>query len=457
MSKLWGGRFKKKTDPDFERFSSSFKWDRKLLPYDLKIDAAYVRALQKCRVLSASEARKLLGAIKGLERQHQTGTLKLSQNSEDVHSAIQAKLSEKVGALSDKLHTGRSRNDLVSQSARLYCKDHCGRIASLISGLQSALVRKAVQTQRVLVPGMTHLQNAQPLSFAHILLAYVEMLERSKRRFLFGVDLADVCVLGSGALAGSAYRLDQKGMAKALGLSRVTDNSYDVSGDRDFILHLLSCGAFTGTQLSRMAEDLMIWQSQGFALADFDEAFCTGSSMMPQKKNADFVELVRGGAGVFIGNMIGFLTTLKGLPTSYNRDLQWDKRVLFDTVETLEAILSLLTKFFRSLEINEKRARELVSDPSLYATDLADFLVSKGVAFKEAHGQVGAIVSFAENRGLPISKIGLDLLRQFAPNLDGRVYDLFEASRSVRMKKTQGSTNPQEIRKQIKKWQKVLR
>lgn len=457
MTKLWGGRFKRKADPQFERFSSSFKWDRRLLPYDLKIDAAHVKALRKCRVLTGGEAKKLLSTIASLERKWKAGSLKLVESSEDVHSAVHAELAKLAGSVADKLHTARSRNDLVSQSARLYCKDHAGRILSLIAGLQNAIVHKAEEYQNTLVPGMTHLQNAQVVSQAHIFLAYAEMLERAKFRFEGGVVLCDVCVLGSGALAGVTFKLDQKLIAKELGLSRITNNSYDVAGDRDFLLNFLSCMLFLGTQLSRIAEDLMIGQTKGFALVDVDEAFCTGSSMMPQKKNADFLELARGAAGVFAGNFMGFLATLKGLPTSYNRDLQWDKKYLFDSAETCEELLEITTHVFKTLKINKGKAKELLSDESLYATDLADMLVKKGVPFKEAHETVGRIVRFSEEKGVALSKIGLDIFKAFQPAIGADVYDIFDGRHSVNMKKTAGSTNPTEIKKQIAKWKSRLK
>ncbi len=455
--KLWGGRFKKAIDPDFERFSASFRWDKRLLIYELRIDAAHVNALKKCGVLTGTEAKKLKGAIDSLRKKIEKGTIRLNEKSEDIHSAVQEKLEELTGPLAHKLHTARSRNDLVSQSSRLYCKEHAQTIVSLIGGLQREIVKKAEVYQSLWLPGMTHLQNAQVLSLAHILLAYTEMLGRSRQRFGLAVDLADVCVLGSGALGGCAYPLDQKMMARELGLSRVTDNSYDVSGDRDFLLHLLSTIAFLSIHLSRISEDLMIAQTKGFAVIDIDEAFCTGSSMMPQKKNADFVELTRGASGVFISNLIGFLVTLKALPTSYNRDLQWDKSYLFDSVETCETILEIFTKLFRTIRWDKDKIAGLLKDESLYATDLADYLVLKGTPFKIAHEEAGKIVSFAEESRVSISKIGLDILKRFAPKVEGDVYEIFTPLHSVRMKKTKGSTHPAEVAAQIKRWKKELR
>jgi argininosuccinate lyase len=455
--KLWGGRFKKKTDSQFEVFSESFKWDARLLPYDLAIDAAQARALRRCGVLTAGEEKKLLSAISTLQKQAANGALKLDPEAEDVHSAVQAKLSQLAGEVADKIHTGRSRNDLVAQSSRLYVKAHAQKIAATLTALQKSIVAKADRYQKTLVPGMTHLQNAQVVSQAHIFLAYAEMLERSKARLALVIELADVCVLGSGALAGTTFKLDQAKMARELGLSRVVSNSYDVSGDRDFVLNFLSSLSFLGTHLSRIAEDLMIGQLKGVALIDVDQAFCTGSSMMPQKKNADFLELSRGMAGVLTGNLAGFLTTLKGLPTSYNRDLQWDKKFLFDSVETVTDALEIFTRLFATLKINEARAQELVQDETLYATDFADYLVRKGMPFKKAHEAVGEVVSFAEENGVALSKIGLDIVRRFAPLADGGYYDLFNAEHSVRLKATAGSTHPAQVARQIQIWKKRTR
>ncbi len=457
QKKLWGGRFKKKIDPRFEKFSASLQWDRRLLPYDLQIDAAHIKALKKCGVLTSSESRKLLAAVAALQKAGARGSLKLDPAAEDIHSAIHAEILKKVGTLADKLHTARSRNDLVSQSSRLYCKEHAETIYRLLLNLQEAIVLKAEETQDIFLPGMTHLQNAQVISQGHIFLAYAEMLERSKARFILTKEVSDVCVLGSGALAGVTFALDQKLMARELGLSGITSNSYDVSGDRDFILNFLSACTVLGTHLSRIAEDLMIAQVRGAALIEMDEAFCTGSSMMPQKKNADFAELARSSVGVFAGNLTGFLMTLKGLPTSYNRDLQWDKGYLFDSVEVCEELVGIFIALIRTLRVNRQRAKELLKDETLYATDLADSLVQKGVPFRTAHEQAGRIVSFAESAGKPISKIGLDLLRSFAPKLDSSVYDLFSPEHSARLKKTIGSTHPSRVRSEIESWKKKLR
>lgn len=453
-TKLWGGRFKKRIDPDFERYSESLSLDRRLLPYDLAVDRAHTRALGRCGVLNGAQVRRIVSALDAIERDARSGRFVYS--GEDIHSAVQSALAKKIGSLADRLHTGRSRNELVSQSTRLYGKDHGRRILTLVRQLQSEIVRQAERHADVHVPGMTHLQNAQVVSYAHILLSYAEMLERSRERLEFSTRFFDVCVLGSGALAGTTYALDQKRMARELGLSMVTDNSYDVSGDRDFVWDFVSALAFLGTQLSRVAEDLLIGQMRG-GIIDIDQSLCTGSSMMPQKKNADFVELSRGVASVFAANAAGLQALLKGLPSSYNRDLQWDKKFLFDSVETAETVLPIWITLFRTLRVHRDRAAALCADDGLYATDLADWLVARGLSFKEAHETVGRIVSFAEERGVAISKIGLDLLRGFCPRIDGSVYALFDPRHSVRMKRTQGSTHPVRVREQIARWKRLLR
>ncbi len=456
-AKLWGARFKKSMDPDFEKFSSSLEWDIRLLPYDLAIDAAHVKALGRAGILNQNEIARLLRAIGDVRKRYEKGTLKIGTHFEDVHSAIQEELKRLVGPLAGKIHTGRSRNDLVSQSARLYCRDQSKEIYAKLVALQKVLVSKAEQYQELLLPGMTHLQNAQVLSQAHIFLAYVEMLERAKARLKAAMAFFDVCVLGSGALAGVTFDLDQKKIARDLGLSSVTRNSYDVSGDRDFVVNFLSSMVMIGLEISRIAEDLLIGQTRGFRLVDLDESFCTGSSMMPQKKNADVLELSRGAMGVFMANFMGFLTVVKGLPTSYNRDLQWDKKFLFDSAEVAQKLLLVFTKAVQTMRLNQKSAADALRDETLYATDLADYLVKKGIPFNEAHEITGRIVSFSEKNEVPLSKIGLDLLKGFSPRIDGDVYALFDAAHSVRLKKTQGSTHPARIRQEIGRWKKELK
>ena len=449
MAKLWGGRFKKATDPAFERFSSSFRSDIRLLPYELEVDRAHVRALRGCRVLTTGEERRLLGAL--------NSRLKLDPRSEDIHTAVHEAVRKKVGALADKLHTARSRNELVSQSTRLYGKEHAAKLHSLVRELQRQWLRLAERHQNVMVPAMTHLQKAQVLSLAHICLAYVEMFERARMRLEQGVIFCDVCVLGSGALAGVTFPLNQKKIMRELKLARIVRNSYDIAGERDFLMNLLSCCAFLGTQLSRIAEDLSVDKTRQGSWWDIPAEFCTGSSMMPHKKNPDLIELTRGAAGIFIGNLHGFLVTLKGLPTSYNRDLQWDKKFLFDSIETMEGLLEAFIRMTSRLRVASPQQIKKNFDDSLYTTDLADYLVKKRVPFGTAHKQVGQIVVLSESKKVSISKIGLDLLKKIAPAIDGDVYDLFDADHSVRLKKTIGSTHPAEIKKQIARWKKELR
>lgn len=448
MSKLWGGRFKKKMNPRFETFSSSYRWDVRLSSYELEVDRAHVRALRGCGILSAKEEKRLLAAL--------NSRLTLDPSAEDIHTAVQKAVKRKVGALADKMHTGRSRNELVSQSMRLYCKDHALKLHALVRGLQQEWLRQAEKNQKVFVPAMTHMQKAQVVSLSHICLAYVEMLERSRMRLEQAAIFCDVCVMGSGALAGSTFALDQKKMMRQLKLGRIVRNSYDIAGDRDFLLNMLSCCAFLGTQLSRISEDLMIDQTRQGSWWVIPSEFCTGSSMMPHKKNPDLIELTRGAAGVFIGNLHGFLVTLKGLPTSYNRDLQWDKKFLFNSVETMEELLTTFTDMASRLKTASAEQIAKNFDDTLYATDLADYLVKKGVPFASAHEQAGRIVAYFEGR-LPLRDIPLDVLLRFAPAVDKDVENIFDPKHSVYLKKTTGSTNPVEVRRQIARWKKELR
>lgn len=455
--KLWGGRFRKGPDPAFERFSASLGWDIRLLPYDLAIDRAQVEALKVCGVLNSREAARLRAAIETLRKRHAKGAFGIESSAEDVHTLVQNELSRLCGALADKIHTGRSRNDLVSQSSRLYCKERAGALHAACGRLMAGILAAAERYKDVLVPGMTHLQNAQVVHLAHILLSYLEMLERSRKQFVAAAEFADVCVLGSGALAGTTFALDQRLLARQLGLARITANSYDVSGDRDHVLQIVWGCAMLGTHLSRITEDLLIAQTRPWALYDIDASLCTGSSMMPQKKNADSAELIRGAAGVLQGQLTGLMTLLKGLPTSYNRDLQWDKSFLFTAVETALDTVEILTRVFATLRVRRERAQELLNDESLYATDLADLLVRKGVPFKEAHAKVGRLVLEAESLGVALSGLPAAVVSAVAPELGRTPFKLFSPRRSVQGKRTIGSTHPDRVAAELRRWKTQLR
>ncbi|MCG3176150.1 MAG: Argininosuccinate lyase [Candidatus Omnitrophica bacterium] len=456
--KLWGGRFTKAPDPVFDRFSASLRWDVRLLAYDLLIDRAQTKALKACGVLNAREASRLISAIDRIDRDRRAGRLVIDPSAEDVHTLVQNELSRVCGPLADKIHTGRSRNDLVSQSSRLYCKEQAGALYGALTQLMTVIVAAAERYRNVLLPGMTHLQNAQVLHLSHILLSYVEMIDRSREQYVTAVEYADVCVLGSGALAGTTFAIDQRLIARELKLSRVTTNSYDVSGDRDHVLQLVYACALTGTHLSRIAEDLMIGQTRPYGIYDIDASLCTGSSMMPQKKNADSAELIRGASGVLQAQLAGVLSVLKGLPTSYNRDLQWDKSFLFTAVETARDVVEVMTRIFATLRVREERAARLLDDESLYATDLADLLVRKGVPFKDAHRKVGRMVLEAESLGCALSALPAAVTRQIAPEIKpGEMAALFGPERSVRLKRTAGSTHPDRVRREIDRWKQQLR
>lgn len=450
MAKLWGGRFRKRTDPQFERFSRSLRWDIHLLPYELKIDKAHVRALRGAGVLSARETAKLLAALAALERANASGRLKLDPNAEDVHSAVHSAVAKFAGRLAEKLHTGRSRNELVCQGMRLYCLDHARRIAELISRSQKEWLRLADRHQAVNVAGRTHWEKAQVLSLSHVFLAYVAMLERSKRAVEFAGEAADVCVLGSGALAGSTFAFNQKRMARELGLKNVVLNSYDAVGDRGFIYAFLSALQMLGIQLSRIAEQIMLEKIAPDTAYQIGREFCTGSSMMPQKANADMLELTRGASAVFAANLTGIATLMKGTAMSYNRDYQWDKKFLVDSTALAEELLEVFSRMVGTIRVDAANAARQI-DPNalessfLYATDLADAMVRDGRSFEQAHAHVGLFVAEAESKGVPLSALAPDARRFF----DGR--------HSVRMKKTAGSTHPASVAAEIRSWKKKLK
>ncbi len=445
---MWGGRFKKSIDPKFERFSRSLEWDRHLLPYELRIDRAHVQALRGAGVLSARESARLLSALKTLERGFASGRMKLDPRAEDVHSAVHTAVAKIAGNLAEKLHTGRSRNELVCQGMRLYCLNHAGRIVSLLSDIQREWLRLAERSQKVCIAGRTHWEKAQVVSLAHVFLAYVEMLDRSKNAVAMAAEAADVCVLGSGALAGSTFPLNQKRMARELGLKRIVSNSYDAVGDRGFIFALLAALQMLGIQLSRIAEQMMLEKLAPNTAYETGREFCTGSSMMPQKANADMLELTRGASAVFTANFTGISTLMKGTAMSYNRDYQWDKKFLVDSAALAEELLDVFRGMVRTIRVDASAAARQI-DPKessfLYATDLADAMVRDGKTFAQAHGHVGRFVAEAESKGISLSELAPETKK------------FYNGEHSVRLKKTAGSTHPAQIAKQIRFWKNKLR
>ena len=457
MKKLWGSRFKKKTHPLVESFTSSISYDYKLARYDVLASIAHAKMLGKTKIISAKDSAKILQGLKSILKQIEGGRFAFDKECEDVHTNIQNALAKKIGKVAQKLHTARSRNDQVVTDLRMYAKENIKYQISNIKYLQVALVNFAKKNSNVIIPGFTHLQHAQAVSLAHHLLAYVEMLERDKDRLDDAYKRCDVIPLGSAALAGTSLPINRNYVAKLLGFSKVATNSIDAVSDRDFVLEILADLSILSMHLSRMAEDFVLWLSPEFSLLELDDAFCTGSSLMPQKKNPDVLELLRANSGTIYGSLISLLTTMKGLPLSYNRDMQLDKPPLFNSLENLNGSLEVLCELLKSAKINQNQALILSSDELLCATDMAEYLVKKGIAFKEAHSIMGKAVAYALKKKIFLSEITLEQWKKFSSHFDKNIYRLLNPQTSVAAKKSFGGTSPQSVKRQIRNWERKLK
>ncbi len=455
--KMWGGRFGAPTDPLVERFTSSIAVDYRLARYDVLGSIAHAKMLGRCRIIPASASRRLVQGLTRILRTIEQGRFRPDRSAEDIHTQIQQMLERLIGPVARTLHTARSRNDQVSLDARLYCREAVAQLTRAIRRTQRALVRMAARHQRVIMPGYTHLQRAQPVLLAHHLLAYVEMLERDVERLADARTRIEVMPLGAGALAGTSLPIDQRYVATLLGFPRVAENSMDAVSDRDFAVEVVAALATLGIHLSRLAEDAILWTSEEFGLLALDDAVATGSSLMPQKKNPDVFELIRGQAGLVVGQLVAFLTMLKGLPLAYNRDLQWDKRFLFEAVEASHDAVTVLARVLPQLTVRAGGLASLWRSDHLCATDLAEYLVEQGIAFSDAHALVGKVVAFAERGGVPLRRLTVAQLRRFSPRFDRRALALLDPRRSVERKRSLGSTNPRQVRQALRRWAKRLK
>ncbi|MBN1688785.1 MAG: argininosuccinate lyase [Candidatus Omnitrophica bacterium] len=463
MKKLWGGRFKKEMHPLLKCFSYSLRVDQELLEAEIRVNEAWVKMLSRIDILNKGETTKLLSGLKGIAKKfvpkgpHDQLPAKFFFQYEDVHTMLQALLEKKVGTLARKIHTGRSRNDLVVTSTKLYLRDRLENIRLGVLGLQEALVGCAKKAGEEIVAGMTHLKKAQPLLIAHHLLAYVEMLEEDRQRLDDVRKRMDVLPLGSAALAGSAVAVDQKYLAKALGFSKIATNSLQAVSDRGFLAEFLSALSILWVHLSRLSEDFILWNSEMLHWIELDDAFATGSSLMPQKKNPDVFELVRGRSSVMIGHLMAILTLQKGLTLGYHRDLQEDKPGLFSAIKRTELALRLLSLTVGSVSFKKRAMAATLQDDNLYATDLLDYLVRKGVSFRDAHGVSGRAVRYAMELDKPLRKLSMKEWKRLSASIEADVYDLFDPKHSVRLKKTIGSTHPARVRKEIARWERSFK
>jgi argininosuccinate lyase len=447
--KAWSGRFSERADPGAEAFTSSLDFDRRLWPYDIQGSAAWARALRRAGLIGEDDLSALLGGLEGVGAELASGTFPFRRECEDIHMNIERRLIDLAGPVGGKLHTGRSRNDQIALDERLYLRDVIRRLDDRVAEAQQALVERAEAHPDCWMPGYTHLQRAQPVLLAHHLLAYVFMLARDRERLLGCLPRVNVMPLGSAALAGTAFPIDRESLARDLGFDAPSPNSMDAVADRDFILEFLSHGAILGMHLSRLSADLTLWATAEFGFVEFSDAFATGSSIMPQKKNPDVAELIRGKTGRLYGNLLAPLVAMKGLPLTYNSDMQEDKEPLFDTVDTLEAVLRVLPPMLRTLRWNVERMRHLAGAQYATATDLADYLVRKGVPFRDAHEIVGRTVRYGLAHGKELAHISMDEFRRICPTIEEDVYSAITVEASLAARAAIGGTAPEAVRHQL--------
>ena len=457
MKKPWAGRFAQKTSGAVESFTESISFDRKLWKHDIAGSIAHAKMLAKQRIITAKESAAIIAGLSETAEAISSGKFRFSPALEDIHMNIESSLTERIGDPGRKLHTARSRNDQVALDLRLYLREQIQNIISLIRKLQKTFVVIAERHQDSVMPGYTHLQRAQPVLLAHHLLAYVEMFQRDHDRFRDCLQRTDTCPLGSCALAGTSFPTDRIYTAKLLGFSKISRNSIDAVSDRDFALEFLSCAAISMMHLSRLAEELILWSSEEFSFVEISDRFTTGSSIMPQKKNPDVAELMRGKTGRVYGNLMALLTLMKGLPLAYNRDMQEDKPPVFDSAETLTACLSVLLEMLKEVKFNTARLRETAAGGYATATDIAEYLVRKGIPFRTAHEITGRIVLYCVSRNIPLTGLSLRELRTFSPALTEDILAILDPVASVKARSSFGGTSPSEVKRQLRHYRKLLK
>lgn len=453
---MWKGRFSEQPSELLQKYTESVSFDWRLYKYDIQGSLAHAEALARAEILTQEELKLIQKGLSQIEGEIDQGKFSFDKSLEDVHMNIEAALTRRIGPTGAKLHTARSRNDQVAVDLRLYLRDAIANLCQLCKRLQRSLVDFAGRHPRLCIPGYTHLQRAQPVLFAHHLLAYVEMLARDIGRLQDGAARMDELPLGSGAIAGSTIVLDREFLARKLGFSRVTQNSMDAVSDRDFACEFLAALAILGMHLSRLSEDIILWASEEFGFLELSDRHTTGSSLMPQKKNPDIAELTRGKTGRLYGNLFSLLTTLKGLPMTYNRDLQEDKGAVFDSLDTAELALALFAEMLDAARIREDRASTAAADPILLATDLADYLVLKGVPFRQAHEVVGRVVAEAVRSQVPLNRIPLEQLRAISPVFEADVASLFSLEQAMKNRRAIGAPAPSNIEQRLLYWKETF-
>ena len=445
---LWGGRFSQRLAPDAWDLNTSLKFDQRLGPQDIRGSQAWARALERASILSGDECAQICDGLEAIGKEFEIQEFAFQESDEDIHTAVERRLGEIIGPLAGKLHTGRSRNDQVATDLRLWILEHLPNLEDAIDTLQGALVTRADKDMNVRMPGYTHLQRAQPILLSHWWLSHFWPLQRDRERLGELAQRVAQLPLGSGALAGTPYPIDRAALATDLGFEEASLNSIDAVSDRDFAAEFLFCAALTGLHLSKLAEAMVLFSSAEFGFFELSDAYATGSSLMPQKKNPDVFELTRAKAGTLIGYLTGLMTTLKGLPSTYDKDLQEDKVPVFSAFDTLTAVLPVLANALGTLTINPKRMEHGI-DASMMATDLADYLVKKGIPFREAHEVVGKAVQYAIERGKSLDALSQAEFQAIHPEFSPDVYGIFDPANSLSRRNSSGGTAPKAVEEQI--------
>lgn len=456
-NQMWGGRFASGPAAIMEAINASIGYDRKLYAQDIRGSIAHSEMLAKTGIISADDQKRIAGGLETILGEIEAGTFEFSTKLEDIHMNIEARLAELIGPAAGRLHTARSRNDQVAVDFRLWVKDEFHRVAEALKGLIAAFVARAEEHAATVMPGFTHLQTAQPVTFGHHCLAYAEMFARDLSRVRDAIERMDESPLGAAALAGTGFPIDRHMTAKALGFREPTRNSLDSVSDRDYALEFLSVASIAGTHLSRLAEEIVIWSTPQFGFVRLSDSFSTGSSIMPQKKNPDAAELVRAKTGRLNGHLIGLLTVMKGLPLTYSKDMQEDKEAVFDAAETLDLMLAAMTGMVRDLTVNEAAMKRAAGSGYSTATDLADWLVRElGIPFREAHHVTGRAVALAEEKKCGLEKLTLEDLKSIHEGITADIFSVLSVQNSVKSRQSFGGTAPAEVRRQVRYWKKRL-
>ncbi len=456
MKKLWGGRFSETTDEMVENFTESISYDKRLYSEDIAGSIAHVKMLKKQKIVSSADANKIIKGLNIIKKEIESAAFEFKKSHEDIHMAIEGRLKELIGEVAGKLHTARSRNDQVATDIRLYLKNQTLNLYKLLRDLQKVFVIKAKAYLDVPVPGYTHLQRAQPVFLSHYLLAFVEMWERDKGRLIDCYRRVDILPLGSGAMSGTTFPLDREFVSQLLNFSEPSRNSMDAVSDRDFAIEFLSALSIIMMHLSRLSEDMILWNSFEFGYVILPDEFCTGSSIMPQKKNPDVLELTRGKTGRVYGDLFALLTIMKGLPLTYNRDMQEDKEPLFDAIDTVTSSLQVLTAMFKKVEFNREKLASEADKGFILATEVADYLAKKGLPFREAHEITGKIVVYCERSKKELNELSLEEFKKFSEKFGKDIFKAIDIKSAISSRNVKGGTGLTAVREAIKFWEKQL-